>query len=48
MNYFHVFNINTYIKKKPKEVVFADGEGEYTLKGAIALKNSKLGIPILI
>ena len=40
--------VNTYIKKKPKKVVFADGEDENTLKAAIAFKNSKLGIPILI
>ena len=40
--------INTYIKKKQKKVVFADGEDENTLKAAIAFKNSKLGIPILI
>ena len=40
--------INTYIKKKPKKVVFADGEDENMLKAAIAFKNSKLGIPILI
>ena len=40
--------INTYIKKKPKKIVFADGEDENTLKAAIAFKNSKLGTPILI
>ena len=40
--------INTYIKKKPKKVVFADGEDENMLKAAIAFKNSKLGIPILV
>tara|TARA_X000000950_G_scaffold280998_1_gene376731 strand:- start:15999 stop:18284 length:2286 start_codon:yes stop_codon:yes gene_type:complete len=40
--------INTYIKRKPKKVVFADGEDENMLKAAIAFKNSKLGIPILI
>ncbi len=40
--------INTYIKKKPKKVVFADGEDENMLKAAIAFKNSKLGTPILI
>jgi malate dehydrogenase (oxaloacetate-decarboxylating)(NADP+) len=28
--------------------VFADGEDENTLKAAIAFKNSKLGIPILV
>ena len=36
------------IKKKQKKVVFADGEDENTLKAAIAFKNSKLGIPILV
>ncbi len=40
--------VNTYIKRKPKKVVFADGEDENTLKAAIAFKNSKLGTPILI
>ena len=40
--------INNYIKKKTKKVVFADGEDENMLKAAIAFKNSKLGIPILI
>ena len=40
--------INTYIKKKPKKVVFADGEDENMLKAAIAFKNSNLGIPILV
>ena len=40
--------INDYIRKKPKKVVFADGEDENMLKAAIAFKNSKLGIPILI
>ena len=40
--------INSYIKKNPKKIVFADGEDENTLKAAIAFKNSKLGIPILI
>ena len=40
--------INNYIKKKPKKVVFADGEDENMLKAALAFKNSKLGIPILV
>ena len=40
--------INSYIKKKPKKIVFADGEDENMLKAAIAFKNSKLGTPILI
>ncbi len=40
--------INNYIKKNHKRIVFADGEDENTLKAAIAFKNSKLGIPILV
>ena len=40
--------INSYIKKNQKKIVFADGEDENTLKAAIAFKNSRLGIPILI
>ena len=40
--------VNSYIKRKQKKVVFADGEDENTLKAAIAFKNSKLGIPILV
>ena len=40
--------INSYIKKKQKRIVFADGEDENTLKAAIAFKNSDLGIPILV
>jgi len=40
--------VNSYIKKNQKRIVFADGEDENTLKAAIAFKNSKLGIPILI
>jgi len=40
--------INSYIKKKQKRIVFADGEDENTLKAAIAFKNSGLGIPILV
>ncbi len=40
--------INSYIKKKQKKVVFADGEDENMLKAAIAFKNSKLGTPILV
>ena len=40
--------INNQIKKNPKKIVFADGEDENTLKAAIAFKNSKLGIPILV
>ena len=40
--------INGYIKKNQKKIVFADGEDENTLKAAIAFKNSKLGVPILV
>ncbi len=40
--------INNYIKKNKKKIVFADGEDENTLKAAIAFKNSKLGVPILV
>ncbi len=40
--------VNSFIKKKQKKVVFADGEDENMLKAAIAFKNSKLGIPILV
>ena len=40
--------INNSIKKNQKKIVFADGEDENTLKAAIAFKNSKLGIPILV
>ncbi|WP_440675571.1 NADP-dependent malic enzyme [Candidatus Pelagibacter sp. HIMB1593] len=40
--------INSFIKKSQKRIVFADGEDENTLKAAIAFKNSKLGIPILV
>ena len=40
--------VNTYIKKKLKKVVFADGEDENMLKAAIAFKNSLLGTPILV
>jgi len=40
--------INNQIKKNQKKIVFADGEDENTLKAAIAFKNSKLGIPILV
>ena len=40
--------INSYIKKNQKKIVFTDGEDENTLKAAIAFKNSKLGVPILV
>ena len=40
--------INAQVKKRPKTVVFAEGEDENMLKAAVAFKNSKLGTPILI
>ena len=40
--------INAQIKKRPKTVVFAEGEDENMLKAAIAYKNSRLGSPVLI
>ncbi len=40
--------INAQLKKRPKTVVFAEGEDENMLKAAIAFKNSRLGIPIVI
>ncbi len=40
--------INAQIKKKPKTVVFAEGEDENMLKAAVAYKNSRLGTPIVI
>ncbi len=40
--------INAQVKKKPKTVVFAEGEDENMLKAAVAFKNSRLGTPILI
>ena len=40
--------INAQIKKRPKTVVFAEGEDQSMLKAAVAYKNSKLGIPIVI
>ena len=40
--------INAQIKKSQKRVVFAEGEDPSILKAAVAFKNSKLGIPILI
>ena len=41
-------SINIQIKKSQKKVVFAEGEDPNILKAAIAFKNSRLGIPILI
>ena len=40
--------INAQIKKRPKTVVFAEGEDPSMLKAAIAYKSSKLGTPIVI
>ncbi len=40
--------INAQVKKRPKTVVFAEGEDENMLKAAIAYKNSRLGTPIVI
>jgi len=40
--------INAQIKKRPKTVVFAEGEDKNMLKAAIAYKNSRLGTPIVI
>jgi len=40
--------INAQIKKRPKTVVFAEGEDPSMLKAAVAYKSSKLGTPIVI
>ncbi len=40
--------INAQVKKRPKTVVFAEGEDQNMLKAAVAYKNSKLGTPIVI
>jgi malate dehydrogenase (oxaloacetate-decarboxylating)(NADP+) len=40
--------INAQVKKRPKTVVFAEGEDANMLKAAVAYKNSKLGTPIVI
>ena len=40
--------INSQIRKTQKKIVFSDGEDENTLKAAIAFKNSKLGVPLLV
>ncbi len=40
--------INSQIKKRPKTVVFAEGEDQNMLKAAVAYKNSNLGTPIVI
>ena len=40
--------INAQVKKRPKTVVFAEGEDQNMLKAAVAYKNSRLGTPIVI
>jgi hypothetical protein len=40
--------INAKIRKKPKRVIFAEGEDKNMLKAAIEFGKNKLGIPILI
>ena len=40
--------INAQVKKRPKTVVFAEGEDQSMLKAAVAYKNSRLGTPIVI
>ena len=40
--------INAQVKKRPKTVVFAEGEDHNMLKAAVAYKNSRLGTPIVI
>ena len=40
--------INAKIRKKPKRVIFAEGEDKNMLKAAIEFSKNKLGIPILI
>ncbi len=40
--------INAQIKKRPKTVVFAEGEDPSMLKAAVAYKSSKLGTPVVI
>jgi len=40
--------INSQIKKRPKTVIFAEGEDKNMLKAAIAYKNSRLGTPVVI
>ena len=40
--------INAQVKKRPKTVVFAEGEDRNMLKAAVAYKNSRLGTPIVI
>ena len=40
--------INAQVKKRPRTVVFAEGEDANMLKAAVAYKNSRLGTPIVI
>ena len=40
--------INAKVRKNPKRVIFAEGEGENMLKAAIEFGRNKLGTPILI
>ncbi len=40
--------INAKVRKKPKKVIFAEGEDENMLKAAIEFGKNRLGIPILI
>ena len=40
--------INSQIRKTQKKIVFADGEDENTLKAAIAFKNIKIRVPLLV
>ena len=40
--------INAKVRKKPKRVIFAEGEDKNMLKAAIEFGKNKLGIPILI
>ena len=40
--------INAQVKKSPKTIVFAEGEDQNMLKAAVAYKNSRLGIPVVI
>ncbi len=40
--------INAKVRKRPKKVIFAEGEDENMLKAAIEFGKNKLGIPVLI
>ena len=41
-------NIYSVIRKKPKKIIFAEGEEESMLRAAIDFKNNGLGTPVLI